>query len=388
MSKRKINIGLAMIFLISIFGLSACESVGFYSQVVKGHSQIMLNREPIDRVVKQESTDKEVKRKLLIIQRARQFAVDVLKLPDNGSYTQYVDTGKRYVVWNVVATLPYSTQPIEHCFPVAGCVSYRGYYKKAAAEAYAAKLKAQGHDVVVRGASAYSTLGWFSDPVLNTMLYRSDLGLAGLVFHELSHQEVYKAGDTAFNESFATTVELAGIEAWAKYQEANEQAIEASGGAKQSEGAKKAASINQQNLKLYKAAKKTNTEVVKLILEHRKKLDEVYRKIDPKQVKQLADAKQRGFAELRESYKKLRAAGGGSPGYDQWFAGDINNASLVLFGDYHGWVTAFDVLHKQSAGDWSRFYESVHALAKLDKAARRKKIEELQQLAKAPDAAQ
>ena len=384
MSKRNIKIGLAITFLVSIFGLSACESVGFYSQVVKGHSQIMLKREPIDRVVKQESTDEGVRRKLLIIQRARQFAVETLKLPDNGSYTQYVDTGKRYVVWNVVATLPYSTQPIEHCFPVAGCVSYRGYYKKASAEAYSAKLKAQGHDVVVRGASAYSTLGWFSDPVLNTMLYRSDLGLAGLVFHELSHQEVYKAGDTAFNESFATTVELAGIEAWAKAQEAAED----SGDAQQSEKAKKAASINRQNLKLYKAAKATNTEVVKLILEHRKKIDEAYRQIDSNNEALLAEAKKQGFAELKESYKKLRAQGGGSPGYDQWFAGDINNASLVLFGDYHGWVTAFDVLHRQAAGDWTSFYESVHALAKLGKAARREKLEALQELAKVPDAAQ
>jgi predicted aminopeptidase len=373
------------LFLATIFGLSACESVGFYSQVVKGHSQIMLQQEPIEQVVNNESTDEGVRRKLLIIKRARQFAVDNLKLPNNGSYTQYVDTGKRYVVWNVIATRPYSTRPIEHCFPVAGCVSYRGYYKKASAEAYAEKLKSEGHDVVVRGASAYSTLGWFSDPVLNTMLYRSDLGLAGLVFHELSHQEVYKAGDTAFNESFATTVELAGIEAWAKAQETAGIGEDVP----QSDEAKKAALINQKNLKRYKAAKDLNTEVVTLILEHRKKLDESYRKLGANNdEEQLAEVKKHGFAELRKSYKQLRSNGGGSRGYDQWFAGEINNASLVLFGDYHGWVTAFDVLLQQAAGDWTRFYDSVRALAELDKAARREKLEALQQLAKVPGEAQ
>lgn len=368
MGKRGMKVSLAIIILLSIIGLSACESVGFYSQVVKGHSQIMLKQEPIEILVKKTSTDEALRTKLSIIQRARTFAIDTLKLPDNGSYKQYVDTGKRYVVWNVVATPAYSTQPIEHCFPVAGCVSYRGYYEKAAAEAYAAKLKAEGFDVIISGASAYSTLGWFSDPVLNTMLFRSDLAIAGLVFHELSHQEVYKAGDTAFNESFATTVELAGVEAWVEGQ--------------------KAAEKDRENLQRYKATKTVNREVVKLILAHRIKLDTAYRKVDPKNVQQLAEVKKQGFAELVESYKKLRASGGGSQGYDQWFAGSLNNASLVLFGDYHGWVTSFDVLLQQAEGDWARFYESVAALAKLDKATRREKLISLQQLAKVPDAAQ
>jgi len=360
--KRGIKVGLAILVLATLLGLSACESVGFYSQVVKGHSQIMLQREPINDVVKKTSTDEELRRKLSIIKRARLFAIDTLKLPDNGSYTQYVDTGRPYVVWNVVATRPYSIQPIEHCFPVAGCVSYRGYFKKAAAEAYSEKLKTKGYDVIISGASAYSTLGWFSDPVLNTMLYRSDLSLAGLVFHELSHQEVYKAGDTAFNESFATTVELAGVRAWA------------------------ATEIKQHDLTQYKAAKSRSAEVVKLILEHRNKIGAAYRKIDPKNTEKLAEVKKQGFAELRAAYKKLRANGGGSKGYDRWFEKPINNASLVLFGDYHGWVSAFDVLLEQADGDWKRFYQSVADLADLDKSARRKKLMDLQ--AKAQGAAQ
>ena len=372
MSKRRIKIGLALITATLIVGLSACESVGFYSQVVQGHSQIMLDRKPIETVVKQPETDEALRNKLKVIQQARQFAVDTLKLPDNGSYTQYVDAGRRYVVWNVVATEAYSTRPIEHCFPVAGCVSYRGYFKKAAAEAYAEKLKKQGYDVIISGASAYSTLGWFSDPVVNTMLYRSDLGLAGLVFHELSHQQVYTAGDTAFNESFATTVELAGVEAWAAAS-SKDQVLNM---------------LSPENLSRYKASKAKSAEVVKLILEHRNKLTKAYQSVDPSDEVALKNIKQSGLAELRKAYVMLRANGGGSSGFDRWFDGDLNNASLVLFGDYHGWVDAFNVLQQQTGGDWTAFYQRVQALADLDKAARRQQLELLQQQAKAPVAAQ
>jgi len=203
--------------------------------------------------------------------------------------------------------------------------------------------------------------------------------LAGLVFHELSHQRVYKAGDTAFNESFATTVELAGARAWAASQK---KTLES----KQTDTV--STPIKQEDLARYQAAKSRSAEVVKLILEHRNKIGAAYRKIDPKNTQRLAEVKKQGFAELRAAYKKLRANGGGSKGYDQWFAGPLNNASLVLFGDYHGWVSAFDVLLAQSDGDWARFYASVEDLAELDKAERRNKLIDLQTQAKAQGAAQ
>jgi len=333
----------------------------------------MLKREPIDRVLAKPTTDDDLRRKLSIIQQARLFAVETLKLPNNGSYTHYVDTGRPYVVWNVIATKAYSIQPIEHCFPVAGCVSYRGYFKKAAAEAYAAQLTLEGYDTTISGASAYSTLGWFSDPVLNTMLYRSDLALAGLVFHELSHQEVYQAGDTAFNESFATTVELAGVQAWFKAQKKRQDTKESKPPSRL---------FDEENLKRYREAKFKSAEVVKLILKYRQKLAVAYSKVDPQNTQQLAHVKKQGFSDLKAAYKALRARGGGSRGYDQWFDGPINNASLVLFGDYHGWVTAFDELLQQSEGDWARFYESVQALTALDKPERRLRLEALQRAAK------
>lgn len=167
--------------------LTSCESMKFYSQSVAGHSQVMLKQEPIVNVLNDPKTDPKVSDKLKLVEQARVFGIKELKLPNNGSYLQYVDIERPYVVWNVVATKAYEISPIKHCFPVAGCVPYRGYFNKPAAEAYGRQLRNKGYDVIVIGAPAYSTLGWFADPVLSTMLRRSDLGLVGLIFHG-SHQ--------------------------------------------------------------------------------------------------------------------------------------------------------------------------------------------------------
>lgn len=358
MNKRIVKLGLLTTVGILLLSLTACESVQFHSQAVKGHTQMMLKRQPISEVVKSPDTDDETRRKLALIQQARLFAINELKLPNNGSYTQYSDIGRPYAVWNVVATKKYETAPIQHCFPVAGCVSYRGYFDKEAAQAHADKLTAQGYDAIVSGAAAYSTLGWFSDPVLNTMLRRSDLALAGLVFHELAHQQVYQAGDTAFNESFAMTVEFAGVDAWVKKQDNTPQ--------------------NQKSLAQYRQSKKINSEVVALILKHRKLISAAYKATQPDDLAQLAKVKQKGFDDLRADYKTLRENGGGSAGYDRWFASDLNNASLVLFGDYHGWLGAFEELLKQSGNDWPTFYEKVEALTKLDKAKRTEALKRLE----------
>jgi len=353
--KRALKWGLIMGLLISIVSLSACQSVRFYAQVVQGHTQIMLNRKPLDEALASE-TDAEVRRKLSLVKEAREFAVDKLALPDNGSYRHYVDTGRSSVVWNVIATKAYSIDPMQHCFPVAGCVSYRGYYKKAAAQAHADQLKAQGFDTIVSGASAYSTLGWFSDPILNTMLSRNDLDLAGLIFHELAHQKIYLNSDTAFNESFATAVEREGVREWLDKQGKN---------------------LDPQRLKAYLSAKQRNEDVVKLVIKNRKQLGEAYRKADPTDIEGLKVIKKQGFAALRTDYKQLRKAGGGSAGYDRWFASDLNNASLVLFADYHGWVDAFERLFEESGRDWQKFYQAVNKLGAQDKAKRDQRLKAL-----------
>jgi len=355
MNKRTLKLVTLVSSSLLLLSLTACESVKFYSQAAQGHSQIMLQRQPIQHVINAPETTITTRNKLATVQAARDFAINHLKLPNNGSYTQYVDIKRPYVVWNVVATKAHSTKPIQHCFPIAGCVSYRGYFSQQAAHAYANQLKAQGYDTIISGAAAYSTLGWFSDPVLNTMLRRSDLALAGLIFHELAHQQVYQAGDTAFNESFATAVEQAGIDAWAKHQQHSPDAL-------------------QQ----YRQAKKINANVVALILKHRQQLEQSYQALLPTDLVGLENAKKEGIAALQQEYKAMSLAGKGSKGYDRWFAQPLNNASLVLFGDYHGWLGAFENLLAQSQGDWSRFYEKVEALAKLDKKARTRALQNLQ----------
>lgn len=345
-----------VLLIVTVGTLTSCESMKFYSQSVVGHSQVLLKQEPIVAVVNDPKTDPNVRAKLKLVEQARVFGINELKLPNNGSYLQYVDLERPYVVWNVVATKPYEIRPIKHCFPVAGCVPYRGYFNKPAAEAYGRELRKKGYDVIVIGAPAYSTLGWFADPVLSTMLRRSDLGLVGLIFHELAHQEVYAEGDAAFNESFATTVERVGVQKWlATFKEGE---------------------YSKAVLEHWEQREK-EAEVVELILKHREKIREAYQAIPATDTKALAAAKKAGFDALRADYLALRKRGGGTVGYDRWFKKPMNNASLVLFGAYHGFVNAFEQLLKESNGDWTVFYAKVKALKELNIQERRKRLKAL-----------
>jgi predicted aminopeptidase len=219
------TISKAVMMLILSVLLGGCQSIGYYSQVVSGQIGIWLNQRDIEAVLTDPSVDAQTKARLQAASQARDFASRVLKLPKNDSYSRYVDLGRDYVVWNVVVTPRYSVDALQSCFPVAGCVSYRGYYKKQAALDYAQQQTQAGQDTYVGGVSAYSTLGWFDDPLLSSMLARSDAAIAGLVFHELAHQRVYIKNDTRFNESFATAVEQIGLRQWAAGQGSN-QALE------------------------------------------------------------------------------------------------------------------------------------------------------------------
>ena len=355
MTKRLMKFAAGIVFFVILLGLSACETVQYYSQAVIGHTQIMTQQKPISLVIKDPVTKPELARRLTIIQKAHEFAITELKLPDNGSYQKYVDLKRPFVVWNVIATEAYSTRPIKHCFPVAGCVSYRGYFKKAEAEAFADQLKTKGFDTMISGASAYSTLGWFADPVVSSMLRRSDLDLAGLIFHELAHQLIYQAGDTAFNESFATSVELIGIAAIAQQQSAD----------------------SEEMIKKYQLNRARRKAVIDLILKHRELLTRAYKRTDSTDKVALEKVKKESFEALRAEYQQLREQGGGSKGFDNWFAKPLNNASLVLFGDYHGWLSSFENLFERSGRDWSRFYDEVEALSKLSKEERTKQLKAL-----------
>ena len=331
--KFKFKLSLALILTVL---LSGCQSIQYYAQAVGGHVNVLRQQRPITEVLRDEAVTAKTREQLKQILVFRRFASDALSLPDNKSYTRYADLERNFAVWNVVATPKYSVEPVKSCFPIVGCLSYRGYYAKQDAVARAKQLKNDGLDVHVGGVSAYSTLGWFADPVLNTMLARSNAAMAGLLFHELAHQQLYVKGDTKFNESFATAVETLGLQQWAKAQ-AQTDAIDH-----------------------YFAVKLKRAEVVKLVLVARERMHKAY--LGQSDEKRLAEIKQAQFKLLRDDYTQLRENGGGTPGFDRFFAAELNHATLALFGEYHGWVSAFERLFAQNKQNWKAFYRAAEML--------------------------
>ncbi len=310
--------------------LSGCESVSFYTQAALGQVEILRNRQSLRSLLADPNTDDTLKARLAYLLEAREFASEVLKLPKNDSYTSYADVGRPYVVWNVVATPKFDVNPVESCFPIAGCVSYRGYFGLAKAKEYARKLQDDGLDVVVGGVSAYSTLGWFSDPILNTMLARSNPELAGLLFHELAHQQFYKKGDTPFNESFATLVEHEGVRLW----------LSARG--------------ELDELQRYESQQADRERVISMILEERTNLSQAYLAATDQPESELQQIKTAAFAQLRRRYRALN-----TQVFDRWIKSNLNNASLALFSDYYSRVDYFAGLLADADGDWARFYAVV-----------------------------
>ncbi len=332
--------------------LSGCQSIAYYSQAVGGHLSILNQQKSIEKLLLDEHISRDTRARLRQVLQVREFAAARLHLPDNRSYTRYVDLGRDYAVWNVVATPRYSVEPRESCFWVVGCLSYRGYYDKADAIKHAQQLKDQGLDTHVGGVTAYSTLGWMADPVLNTMLARSEVAMAGLIFHELAHQQIYIKGDTKFNESFATAVEKMGLKQWAAARDQSEE------------------------MSAYFAEKEKRQLVVKLILDTRIRMQAAYRA--EKNEQNLENIKQAQFKQLRDDYRKLKRTRGGTLGFDRFFAADLNHASLALFGEYHGWVAAFEQLFKLHHGDWPNFYQAAAVLGSEDNDARRQSLRALE----------
>ena len=341
----------------ALVALVSCAELRYYSQAALGQARLLVARKPIERLLDEPATPPELRAKLTTVQRVRQMAIDELGLPENGSYTTFVElkpippaTERRFVTWNVVAAPELSVVPVTWCFPVAGCVSYRGYFKRAAAERFAARLQDEGLDVSVGGVSAYSTLGWFEDPVLSTFLRYPDLDLAGLLIHELAHQVVYVTDDTVFNESFATAVELEGVRRWLEQEGAPTEAMER-----------------------YLEAQQREEEFTELVLEVRERLDAAYREEASEAEKRAWKAEL--FAELRDAYADLKASWGGDARYDAWFDRELNNAHLASIGAYRDLVPAFQALLASHGGDLETFYTAVRDLAELEPEARRAELE-------------
>ncbi len=317
--------------------LAVClNGCAYYTQLAVGQVELLRQREAIETLLADESRDPALRRRLAGVLEARRFASTALGLPDNRSYRVYADIQRPYVVWNLFATEAYSVKPVEHCFPIAGCVAYRGYFRQGAARGEAARLRMAGLDTHVAGVEAYSTLGWFADPLLSSMLRRNDEQLAALVFHELAHQQLYLPGDTAFNESYATFVEREGLRQW--------------------RASRGLAEPDEQGRERYR-------QLVQLLLDTRERLASLYASGRP--AAELEGLKQAEFAALRQRYRTLRdGSWGGDARFDRWFAQPLNNATLVPFGLYDRWVPAFAALFDANGRNWERFHEAVAALAK------------------------
>jgi len=298
-----------------LMALAGCSTLTYYGQAIQGHLSLMAAREPIPELLADPATDAQLRRRLERARAIRAFASEALALPANDSYTTYAQLDRPYVVWNVVATPELSLEPRQWCLPVAGCVSYRGYFARADAEAYAQSLAEEGLDVYTRGAIAYSTLGWFDDPLVSPMLRQDDLALAEVIFHELAHQRLYVKGETMFNEGFATTVGEAGTRRWAERQ-------------------------GPETLQRYEQRLARREAFFDLVEAARGRLEAVYVSDRPDPAKRRRKAAI--IDDLRADYRKLkRDQWDGYSGYDAWFAAPINNAKLVSVATYRELVPAF-----------------------------------------------
>jgi predicted aminopeptidase len=323
---------------------TGCSSVGYYFQALNGQMELTRKARPIPEVMADPATAPALKAKLGEVVQMRDFASRELHLPNNGSYRRYADIGRPYVVWNVFAAPEFSVQPKEWCFPLAGCVGYKGYFGKAGAEQLSAELRVQHYDVFVGGVPAYSTLGWFDDPVLNTFVDYPNAEIARLIFHELAHQAVYVKGDSTFNESFAVTVEREGVDRW----------LVAHG--------------TEQQRHAFEQHRAQGQAFAELVAKYRTRLAELY--AEPLDPAAMRSRKQEALAQMRAEYQRMKQSWDGFAGYDWWFEQPLNNARLASVAIYTQLVPAFERILRDNGGDLQRFYAEVKRIAALPQAKR------------------
>jgi predicted aminopeptidase len=335
---------LPWLMLLICSQLSGC----YLMQTANGQMDLMSKRKPIAAVVADPGTAPDLKSRLQSVLEMREFAIHELHLPDNGSYRSYADVGRPFVVWNVFAAQEFSVQPKRWCFPVAGCVVYRGYFSEEKARAFAAKLQAQGNDVYVGGVPAYSTLGHFDDPVLSTMMAWSDVRLAAIMFHELTHQLVYVPGDTSFNEAFASVVEVEGVHRWL------------------------AAQHRESELAAFQAGRERQIRIARLLGAGRERLRRLY--TSGVETNVMRERKQEELERLAAEYQALVASWSGHPESDSGIDKELNNAYLASVAAYEECVPGFEHLLAATGNDLPLFFERVKSLAREDEAARHREV--------------
>lgn len=350
----KWRIGIFCIVALAVAGCAQMGALGYYAQAAHGQFSLLSEARPIDDWLADPNAPEKLKVKLRKVREIRQFAASELGLPDNDSYKSYADLKRPFVSWNIVATPELSMLPEQWCFPVAGCVNYRGYYDKGDAQAYAKVLREQGFDVQVSGVPAYSTLGWFNDPILSTFIQYPDAELARLVFHELAHQVAYAQDDSQFNESFATAVEEAGVQRWM------------------------AVHGDDRMRQTYAEFEGRKQDFLVLLLKYRKELEANYDR--PANESDKRKQKVAIFQGLKDEYQTLKIRWGGYAGYDRWFAEPLSNAHLASVATYHDFVPAFRALLQQQK-TLKKFYSVVQVMSTLDKSVRHQQLAQLGKLA-------
>jgi predicted aminopeptidase len=319
----------------------SCESVHYYNQAIQGQYSILDERQPISEIMADPESPAILRERLAHILSVRQFAENELQLPVKNHYLTYVDLKRPYVVWNVFAAPEFSLTPKTWCYPVVGCAAYRGYFTEENARQYANGLISQGYEVYVAGVTAYSTLGWFDDPVLSTFMRYSEDQSAALIFHELAHQILYVKGDTVFNESFATAVEQEGLKRW-------QEEIQAS-------------HLFRDYLRNYRRQK----QFIHLIMDYRRILEALYQSdastLDKREQKTYI------FSELRDEFDRLKTKQNGLSAYDDWMNYSLNNAKIASVAAYHDFVPAFQKMLVVKDGNLNQFYKACRELAQKTK---------------------
>jgi predicted aminopeptidase len=347
--------GRVLLFISACIVTSGCTSLRYYRQAIHGEYEILAHRQSIDKLVASPQTPEKLKQQLQLVQRLLAFANTDLHLPVDHSYSKYVDVHRKYVVWDVQAAPEFSLTPKTWWYPVLGRLAYRGYFSEKAAREWGDRLMKQGFDVYVDGVEAYSTLGWFKDPVMNTFVDMPESDLAELLFHELGHQRVFVNGDTDFNEAFATTVGEEGTRRWFR------------------------ARGDQQAIEQYNSGLNRDRQFVHLVMSTRERLSQVYSSASGSPPDELRRRKREVFGELLREYATLKTQWGGYSGYDAWFSQQLNNAKLNTVANYYDYVPAFDSLLQANGNDLTRFYEAVRRIGKEPREERHRELQKYSQ---------
>jgi predicted aminopeptidase len=325
--------------VLALLAVAAPLSGCYVMQAATGQWGVMSKSRPIPQVLADPSTPAVTRDRLTLSQQARDFAIHELALPDGKSFRKYADLQRPYAVWNVVATPEFSVEPLRWCFPVAGCVAYRGYFQESRARSLAARLARSGDDATVGGVATYSTLGHLADPLFNTMLGWRESRFVGTIFHELAHERLYVPGDSEFNEAFASVVEDEGVRRWFESQGRG------------------------TDLAAYRLAGSREADFAALLRDARNHLSRLYASGLEQQAMRID--KQREFGRLKFAYEELKKRWSGYAGYDGWFARTLNNADLASVATYRDCVPGLE-RELQAAGSLAAFYARAEALAKLD----------------------